>query len=74
MTWLIGLAPAWVQAQVHLPKVFGSHMVLQRDVPLPIWGTSEQGETVTAPAPTRGAGAFRCGMLFRLPESRRAHV
>jgi sialate O-acetylesterase len=36
-----------VRAEVTLPKVIGSHMVLQRDRPLPIWGWAEPGEKVT---------------------------
>ena len=33
-------------ADVRLPKIFGDHMVLQRDSPLPIWGWAEPGERV----------------------------
>jgi sialate O-acetylesterase len=36
-----------LQADVKLPKIIDSHMVLQRDMPLPIWGWSEPGEEVT---------------------------
>ena len=32
---------------VSLPAVINSHMVLQRDMPVPIWGWGEAGETVT---------------------------
>ena len=35
------------QADVKLPKVIGSHMVLQRDRPLPIWGWADPGEEIT---------------------------
>jgi len=34
------------RADVKLPAVLNSHMVLQRDVPLPIWGTAAPGEEV----------------------------
>jgi sialate O-acetylesterase len=34
------------RANVKLPRVLGSHMVLQRDKPLPIWGQAEPGEEV----------------------------
>ncbi|MCA8983539.1 MAG: sialate O-acetylesterase [Planctomycetaceae bacterium] len=34
-------------ADVKLPAVIDSHMVLQRDKPLPIWGWAEAGEAVT---------------------------
>ncbi len=33
-----------VQAAVSLPKVFASHMVLQREMRVPIWGTAAPGE------------------------------
>jgi sialate O-acetylesterase len=36
-----------VRAEVKLPSVLGSHMVLQRDKPLPIWGWADPGEAVT---------------------------
>lgn len=36
-----------VNADVTLPTVFGDHMVLQRDAPVPVWGRSDPGESVT---------------------------
>jgi sialate O-acetylesterase len=36
-----------VQADVKLPKIIDSNMVLQRDMPLPIWGWADPGEEVT---------------------------
>jgi sialate O-acetylesterase len=36
-----------VLADVKLPSVFSEHMVLQRDVKLPVWGTAAPGEEVT---------------------------
>jgi sialate O-acetylesterase len=33
-------------ADVHLPNVFGDHMVLQRDMPINIWGTADPAEVV----------------------------
>jgi sialate O-acetylesterase len=36
-----------VVAEVKLPSVIGSHMVLQRDRPLTIWGWADPGEQVT---------------------------
>ena len=38
-------APA--SANVTLPHVFGSHMVLQRDQALPVWGWADPGEKVS---------------------------
>ena len=34
-------------ADVALPKIIASHMVLQQKIPLPIWGTADAGEDVT---------------------------
>ena len=39
--------PPGAKADVTLPKVIDSHMVLQRDRPLPIWGWAAAGEEVT---------------------------
>jgi sialate O-acetylesterase len=51
------------QADVTLPKVIGSHMVLQRGRPLPIWGWADPGEkvTVTLDAATAVAKADKKG-------------
>ena len=35
-----------LQAEVNCPPVFGPHMVLQRDKPIPVWGTAAAGEGV----------------------------
>ena len=32
---------------LRLPSVFGSHMVLQRDMPVPVWGWADPGEQVS---------------------------
>jgi sialate O-acetylesterase len=36
-----------LQAGITLPKVLSSNMILQRDMPVPIWGTAQPGEPVT---------------------------
>ncbi len=41
------LLAATAYADVTLPKVFSSHMVLQRDMPVHIWGEAEPGERIT---------------------------
>ena len=41
-----GLLPA-ARADVKLPAIFGDHMVLERDVPLPVWGWADPDEKVT---------------------------
>jgi len=53
--WLMGVLGVLVMlvltaeaiAEVKLPSVIGSDMVLQRDMPLPIWGWAAAGEEVT---------------------------
>ena len=44
---LIGILPLTGTADVSLPNIFGSHMVLQRGAPLHIWGTADAGEEVS---------------------------
>ncbi len=41
------LASPLLHASVTLPKVLGSHMVLQRDRPIHVWGWSDPGEKVS---------------------------
>jgi sialate O-acetylesterase len=45
LAWLCAAPRA--SADVRLPHVLGSNMVLQRDVPLPVWGWADPGEAVT---------------------------
>lgn len=35
------------QAEVRLPHIFGDHMVLQRDQPIPVWGWADPDEMVS---------------------------
>ena len=48
---LVLLALFWAclssNADVQLPNVIGSNMVLQRDLPVPIWGWADKGEEVS---------------------------
>jgi sialate O-acetylesterase len=44
---LLCAGQAYVLADVKPASLFGDHMVLQRDMPVPVWGTAEQGETIT---------------------------
>jgi sialate O-acetylesterase len=46
LTGLLALASA-VQAEVKLPTAFSEHMVMQRDVPVPVWGWADAGEKIT---------------------------
>lgn len=38
---------ATADAQITMPKVFGNHMVLQREEPVHVWGWASRGESVT---------------------------
>ena len=59
---LAGLA-VWqtprAEAEVKLHGMFTDHMVLQRDMQVPIWGTADPGETVEVriAGPNMGQGA-----------------
>lgn len=48
---LVTLALLWAflssHADVRLPNVLNSNMVLQRDMPVPVWGWADKGEKVT---------------------------
>ena len=45
---LLALLPgAALSAQVTLPKILASHMVVQRDLPVHVWGMAAAGEQVT---------------------------
>jgi sialate O-acetylesterase len=35
------------RAELHLPRIFGDHMVLQAEQPVPVWGWADPGEAVT---------------------------
>jgi sialate O-acetylesterase len=41
------VAGSALRADVKLPGFFNDHMVLQRDIPIPVWGWAEPNETVT---------------------------
>ena len=45
-----------LQADVRLPEVISNNMVLQKDIPLPIWGWADAGEEVTV---TLGASTVK---------------
>src|SRR3954469_19897058 len=38
---------AFSRADVKLPAIFGDHMVVQRGMKIPIWGSADPGEKVT---------------------------
>lgn len=43
---LIALLTADVRAELTLAPLFGDHMVIQRNRPIPVWGSGDPGETV----------------------------
>jgi len=50
---LVGTA----RADVKLPAIFGNHMVLQRGMKVPVWGTADAGEKVTVKVLTQEQSA-----------------
>ena len=61
---LLALLPgAAVSAQVTLPKILSSHMVVQRDLPVHVWGMASPGEEVSVSfrGETRTAKAGQLG-------------
>jgi sialate O-acetylesterase len=61
---LLCLLPvASVSAQVTLPKVLSDHMVVQRDLPVHVWGMAQPGEqvSVTFRGETKSATATKLG-------------
>lgn len=51
---LASVAPA---AELRLAKLFADHMVLQRDMPLPVWGWAEPGEPIEVSLGNHSASA-----------------
>lgn len=47
VTLVLTFSCSALQAEVKMPAVFGSHMVLQRELDTPIWGWADATETVT---------------------------
>ncbi len=45
--------PAW--ADVRLPRIFTDHMMLQRDLPVRVWGWADPGETVNVKLAAKSA-------------------
>jgi sialate O-acetylesterase len=45
-------------ADVRLPEIFNNNMVLQRDMPIPIWGWAEPGEEVSILFENQARGTF----------------
>lgn len=45
--FVVGLGLNFADADVRLPAIFGNSMVLQRELPVPVWGWADAGEQVT---------------------------
>ena len=60
---LLSLVATIAVADVRLPGVFTDHLVLQRDVALPVWGWADPGEkvTVTLAGQSQSAAADSAG-------------
>ena len=41
------IGPGAAKADVKIASIFTDHMVVQRDMKIPVWGTAEAGEEVT---------------------------
>jgi sialate O-acetylesterase len=54
---LFGAFAAPARADVRLPKIFSDHMVLQRDIPVTVWGWAGAGEEVTVTVAGKKAAA-----------------
>ena len=46
-TGLLLVLPCSIRAEVKPSRIFSDNMVLQRDCPVPVWGTADPGEEVT---------------------------
>lgn len=67
--YILYVAAAW--AQVKPVSGFGNHMVLQRDIPVPVWGTAKAEEKITLKLndwklKTRADVSGRRSVVFRL--------
>lgn len=38
--------PLWSLAQIEMPPIFSNHLVLQRELPIPVWGTASSDADV----------------------------
>lgn len=54
------LAAGAVRADVKLPAVLGDHMVLQRQMPVKVWGWADPGEAVTVKLAGQEVSATAC--------------
>jgi sialate O-acetylesterase len=53
----LAFVPVTLLADVTPAGLFGDHMVLQREMPVPVWGTAAPGEAVTVSIAGQSAAA-----------------
>jgi sialate O-acetylesterase len=46
ISWAVLLFTQQAKAELHVSPMFGDHMVLQRGLPVPVWGKAHPGETI----------------------------
>ena len=63
LAWMLGLCPCFAQAPLTVASLFTDHAVLQRDMPIPVWGTADRGAIVTVTF----AGQERTGLADNWP-------
>ena len=71
---LIALFPSsLISAQVTIPRILSDHMVVQRDLPVHVWGRATPGEqvSVTFRDENKVVAANRSGKVERLPQAGR---
>src|SRR5665647_3944537 len=47
LTLISFLSISFVNAEVKLPRIFSSNMVLQQGIEIPVWGWADKGEQIT---------------------------
>ncbi|NJO02777.1 MAG: hypothetical protein HC880_14835 [Bacteroidia bacterium] len=47
LTLLLFVYATWLPAQVQPARIFGEYMILQRGIPIPLWGTAKPGEKIS---------------------------
>lgn len=57
----LSLLPSIARADVKLPAIFSSHGVLQREMPIPVWGWADPGEEVKVQLGDQAAVSAKAG-------------
>jgi sialate O-acetylesterase len=70
-TLLIFLTASIIQAQTTMPKVFSDHMILQRNLLIPVWGQAKPGTKIKVTLADNNSTTFadnEGNWMVRLPE------